>query len=87
MCGNGNESVVMLLLEGGFGELNWVALGVVGRWMDVRLTDAGLLSMSVMSATVESAIMSFAALESHSSRSSCSATCFTSTAPITYPHR
>lgn len=40
--------------------------------------------MPVTRANVESAIMSFEALESHSSVSSCSDVCFTSTAPITY---
>src|SRR6266403_464003 len=49
----------------------------------IHFADAGLLSISVMIASVESAIMSFAALESHSSVSSFSAVCFTSTALIT----
>jgi hypothetical protein len=49
----------------------------------IRFADAGLLSISVMIARVESAIMSFAALESHSSISSFSAVFFTSIALIT----
>jgi hypothetical protein len=49
----------------------------------IRFADAGLLSISVMIARVESAIMSFAALESHSSISSFSAVRFTSIAFIT----
>ena len=39
--------------------------------------------MPVIRASVESAIMSLLALESHSSVSSCSDVCFTSTAPMT----
>jgi len=48
-----------------------------------RFTEAGLLSMPVIRAKMESAIMSLLAVESHSSVSSCSAVCLASTAPIT----
>lgn len=50
----------------------------------LHFTDAGLLSIPVMSASVESAIISLLALLSHSSVNSCSAVCFTSRTPITY---
>lgn len=50
----------------------------------LHLTDAGLLSIPVMSAKVESAIISLLELDSHSKVNSCSAVCLTSTAPITW---
>lgn len=50
---------------------------------DSHLTEAGLLSIPVTSAKVESAIISLLALESHSSISSRSEICFTSTTPMT----
>lgn len=49
----------------------------------LRFTEAGLLSIPVISASVESAIMSLLALESHSNTSSRSPVCLTSTAPMT----
>ena len=50
---------------------------------NLRLTDAGLLSTPANKATVASAIMSLAALDVHSSVTSCLPVCFTSTAFIT----
>lgn len=50
----------------------------------LRLTDAGLLSISETTARQESAIISLLALDSHSIVSSCSWVCFTSTTPITF---
>lgn len=51
--------------------------------MSLHFAEAGLLSMLVMSANVESAIISLLELDSHSNVSSCSCVCFTSTTPIT----
>jgi len=48
-----------------------------------HFAEAGLLSIPVMSARVESATISLLALDSHSIVISCSPVCFTSTIPIT----
>lgn len=53
------------------------------RRENAHFTEAGLLSIPVIRANVESAIISLLALESHSSVSSCSPVCFTSSTPIT----
>ena len=53
------------------------------RAINLHLTDAGLLSIPANNASVASAIMSLAALDVHSSVTSCSDVCFTSTTFIT----
>ena len=56
---------------------------VINEKLNIRFTEAGLLSIPVTSAKVESAIMSLLELDSHSIVSSCSCVCLRSTTPIT----